>query len=385
MPQWEISFDCRLNLNDTQIVSGIAKAEALAAVIRGIPLPPAVQERIDSLNILRAVRGTTGIEGTEVSETEVGEIIDAPPEKQVLVASRKRAEQEVRNAARVMRFVAWALGEDPDYSVTEELVCTIHRLTTENIDYDSNEPGVYRNHAVQVATYVPPRTGAEVRTLMTKFIEWLHEGPPRAWPPVVRALAAHFYLISIHPFGDGNGRTARGLESFLLYQAGINARGFYSLANFYYQHRPEYVAMLDHCRFNTDGDITPFVKFALRGLIEEQEFVQKEILAEVTVIAFRDFARERLMVDGKLGTKPGERMYHFLIGLPNEPTSMSQLRKGGHPLSPLYRGVTAKTLSRDLNYLREKGLIKIDGHGNIRANVDVMSDFKAPVRPHDDA
>ena len=380
MPQWDIDFNCRLNLNDPEIVAGIAKVEALCAVIQGIPLPPAVQQRIDSLNILRAVRGTTGIEGTEVSETEVGEIIEAPPEKHVLIDSRQRAEQEVRNAARVMRFVAWALGEDPDYSVTEELVCAIHRLTTENIDYDSNEPGVYRNHAVQVATYVPPRTGEEVRTLMTKFIKWLHEGPPRAWPPVVRALASHFYLIGIHPFGDGNGRTARGLESFLLYQGGINARGFYSLANFYYQHRPEYVAMLDHCRFNTGSDITPFVKFALRGLVEEQEFVHKEILAEVTIIAFRDFARERLMIDGKLGTKPGERMYHFLLGLADQPISISQLRKGGHPLSPLYRDVTTKTLSRDLNYLVEKELVKIDETGRIRANIDVMRDFKAQVR-----
>ncbi len=374
MPEWDVHFDCRVDLQEPEIVASVARVDALARVIRGIPLPPGAQKRIDSLNIIRAVRGTTGIEGTEVSETEVERIIAAPQEKQVLSDARRRAEREVRNADQVMRFVAQTLRNDPTRPVTEELVKTIHRLTTEGIDYEANEPGVYRSHAVHVGTYVPPRERDKVRDLMAQFITWLNSGPPREWPAAVRATAAHFYLISIHPFGDGNGRTARGVESFLLYQGGINARGFYSLANYYYQNRPEYVAMLDHVRFESDGDITPFVRFALRGLVSEQEEVQQMILSEVKVIAFRDFAREVLSHDGKLGTKPGERMFHFLLGLPVEPVQVSQLRKGGHPLSQLYHSVTAKTLSRDLNYLEKRGLIRIED-GEVSANVKVMEGF----------
>jgi Fic family protein len=210
---------------------------------------------------------------------------------------------------------------------------------------------------------------------MKEFVRWFNGSAPRAWAPAIRAIAAHFFLISIHPFGDGNGRTARGIESFLLYQGGINARGFYSLANFYYQHRPEYVAMLDHVRFETNRDITPFVSFALLGLVTEQEAVHKEILAQVTIIAFRDFARAQLAYDGKLGTKSGERMFHFLLGLPQEqPISLRELRQGGHPLSRLYHGVTAKTLSRDLNYLSERGLVKVEDN-HVRANVEIMQEF----------
>jgi Fic family protein len=273
-----------------------------------------------------------------------------------------------------MRYVARTLRQDPGRPVTEALIKELHRLTTQGIDYPANEPGAYREHAVVVGTYVPPRDSARVRDLMARFVEWLNTGPPAGWPSVIRAIVAHFYLISIHPFGDGNGRTARGLESFLLYQGGINARGFYSLANYYYQFRPEYVAMLDHVRFETNGDITPFVKFALKGLVAEQELVHEEILAQVTTMAFRDFARETLASEGKLGTKPGERMFHFLLGLPEQPVSVSQLRRGGHPLSVLYHGVTAKTLSRDLNYLLSRGLIKIED-GGIRANIEVMNEF----------
>lgn len=373
MPSWDVDFNCRLDTGNPTIVAHLAKVDALSAVIHGIPLPPAVQQHIDSLNILRAVRGTTGIEGTEVSETEVAEIIESPGE-QVLPDARQRAEREVRNAERVMRFVAQTLRRSPDTRVSEALICEIHRLTTEGIDYPHNSPGAYRSHAVHVATYVPPREHDQVRRLMTEFVAWVNEGPPRGWHPALKALAAHFYLISIHPFGDGNGRTARGLESFLLYQGGINARGFYSLANFYYQHRPEYIAMLDHVRFETSGDITPFILFALAGLVTEQEAVHREILDEVTIIAFRDFARAQLASDGKMGTKSGERMFHFLLGLPRQPVSARSLRAGGHELSQLYRGLSAKTLSRDIEYLQSQNLIKVE-RGQIRANLEVMQEF----------
>lgn len=374
MPQWEVDFDCRLNLNDPEIVSNVATVNALSKVIRGIPLPPGLQRHFDSLNILRAVRGTTGIEGTEVSESEVEEIIAAAPDKRVLPDFRQRAEQEVRNAQHVMEFVSDRLREDPTHPVTEELINMIHLLTTENIDYERNVPGQYRTHAVHVGSYVPPRTGDEVRRLMAEFVRWFNEDRPRQWPAVIRALAAHFYVISIHPFGDGNGRTARGVESFLLYQAGVNARGFYSLANYYYQNRDEYVGMLEHVRFETNGNLTPFVKFALSGLVSEQEEVHQEILSEVTAMAFRDFAREILTDDGKLGTKPGERMFHFLLGLPAASVSVGQLRKGGHPLSALYHGVSPKTIDRDLNYLRRRDLIRIED-GQIKANIEVMKEF----------
>jgi Fic family protein len=374
MPTWAVSFDCHLNTEDHEIVSTVAKVTALADVIRGIPLPPGVQKYIDSLNIMRAVRGTTGIEGTELSETEVEQIISASPEGHVLPQARQRAEQETKNANNVMIFVANTLERDPNYPVTEDLIRTLHQLTTQGIDYPANDPGVYRSHSVHAGTYIPPRTGDEVRCLMAQFIHWLNDGPPRGWAAPIRAIAAHFYLISIHPFGDGNGRTARGLESFLLYQGGINARGFYSLANYYYQNRSEYEAMLDEVRFRTNGNITPFIKFALRGLVTEQEEVHKAILAQVTIIAFRDFARETLTNDGKIGTRTGERMFHFLLHLAGDSVSVAQLRKGGHPLSERYHDVTAKTISRDLNYLRSRQLIRID-NGTVRANYEVMLHF----------
>jgi len=374
MPAWDVRFDTRVYVTSPEIVTAAARIDALAGVIRNIPIPPGIQSKIDALNILRAVRGTTGIEGIELSDEEVARIMRSPPTKRVLPASRERDEKEARNAEYVMRFVVKVVRKDPGTALTEQLICRIHELTTQGIDYQNNRPGHYREHAVSAGTYVPPQSGEEVRRLMAKFIEWFNEGPPRSWPAAIRAIVAHFYVISIHPFGDGNGRTARAVESLLLYQGEINARGFYSLSNYYYRNRQMYVSLLDHVRFETDGDLTPFVRFALNGLVSELEAVHEEVLQEVTVIAFRDYARETLMTEGRMGTKPGERMYHFLLALAGQPVSLSALRRGRHPLSQFYRAVTPKTLTRDLNFLRSNGLIITDGD-EIRANLEVMKQF----------
>lgn len=374
MPRWDVHFDMRVDMGDPECLRLLFKVDVMASVIRGIPIPPFVQNRLDSLNIMRAVRGTTGIEGTEVSEEEVQDILDTPTDRRVLPEGRARDEQEVRNADQVMRYVAERLRAEPSAPLTEELVRHFHRTITQDIGYPNNTPGRYRTFPVQAGTYLPPREGDAVRALMAEFFKWFNSGSAAHWNPVIRAIVAHFYVISIHPFGDGNGRTSRAVESYLLYQAGVNARGYYSLANYYYRNRPEYVSMLDHVRFVSDPDLSPFVMFALRGLEEELEAVHREVLGEVTVISFRDFARETLASAGRLGSRAGERQLGLLVGVADRPLSLKTLRAGQAQLSFLYKGVSSKTLQRDIRTLVQEGLVLVNGD-TLEANLGVMTQF----------
>jgi Fic family protein len=378
MPRWDVNFDMHLDSRDSRTVSLVARAHALAAVIRDIPIPPGIKQTLDALNILRAVRGTTGIEGAELTEDEVRKIMESPRRKSVLPPTRSREEQEARNAQKVMSYVVQALESDPAMPLTEKLVRRIHRITTKDIDYPHNVPGQYRTHDVSVGSYLPPR-GEDVKRLMKEFIEWFNSGTPQTWDPVIRAIVAHFYVVSIHPFGDGNGRTSRGVESFLLYQAGANARSFYSLANYYYQHRQEYVQFLDHVRFQANGNLAPFVLFALEGLVGELQQVHSEVLASVKIIAFRDYAREELALQGKLGSNVGDRMVKLLVYLSSgEVVSLKEIRSGKHTLSQLYHKLTTKTLSRDINFLEEHELVVVDGD-KLRANLDIMTRYIPPI------
>ena len=374
MPRWEIDFNMQLRIDDPSLVRLVAKVEALASVIRGIPIPPHVQRRLDSLNVLRAVRGTTGIEGSELSEDEVAEILSAPIDDDILSGTRNREEQEVRNAEALMMHVAEMLRENPTAPLNEQTIRRFHEIITSDIEYEHNEPGRYRTYEVNAGSYLPPETGEEVRSLMAEFIDWFNTGRPREWNPVIRSIVGHFYVISIHPFGDGNGRTSRAVESYLLFQAGVNARGFYSLANYYYRNRSDYINHLDYVRFNSHGDMTPFIIFALKGLAEELEAVHGEVLEEVRIISFRDYARETLLTEGKLGTPVGERLFHFILGLGRDPVSLKALRSGEHPLSYIYLDVTNKTLMRDIHFLQENQLVKVDGD-SLQMNLEIMEQF----------
>ena len=377
MPRWDVNFHMHIELQNPELVSCVAKIHALASVIRDIPITPSTKDALDALNILRAVHGTTAIEGAELTELEVRQIMESPPSKPVLPPSRHREEQEARNAEKLMRYVAKEVNRNPNLPLTESLICKFHEIITKDIDYPNNIPGKYRTYPVRAGDYVPPETEEEVRCLMKEVIWWFNEGAPAHWDASIRAIVGHFFTVSIHPFGEGNGRTARGIESLLLYQGGANARGFYSLANFYYRNRDEYARLLDHVRFNTSGDLTPFFLFALHGLVEELSWVHNEVLSNVKLYAYRDYVREQLGTYNKLGTKAGERMLNFLLTLSSEPVSIKNLRRGTHELSLLYRDLTSKTLFRDLEFFIMHSLVVVEGD-ELRANLDIMTLFTPP-------
>src|SRR4030042_1302391 len=114
MPSWDVTFNTIVKVDDREVIRLVERSHALASVIRGIPIPPGVQRTIDALNILRAVRGTTGIEGTELTEDEVSKIMNTTPQEHVLPPSRSREEQEARNAEQLMYFVARTLTKQHD-------------------------------------------------------------------------------------------------------------------------------------------------------------------------------------------------------------------------------------------------------------------------------
>jgi len=110
----------------------VERADAFARVIRAIPITPAVQQYIDCLNIHRAVRGTTALEGSTVTEEEVADILEHPG-KEILPLARAREQQEVLNAKAAMDYVIQILDHDVEERLTEEKVKHIHLLTTQNI------------------------------------------------------------------------------------------------------------------------------------------------------------------------------------------------------------------------------------------------------------
>ena len=102
-------------------------------------------------------------------------------------------------------------------------------------------------------------------------------------------MAAHYHLGAMHPFDDGNGRTARALEALMLREAGVNDMVMVSLSNYYYEHKDAYLAALYESR--TSGhDLTPFLTFALPAVAERCNALADEIVTHNKRLLYREFA-----------------------------------------------------------------------------------------------
>jgi len=312
---------------------------------------------------------TTGIEGNTLDEKRIETVMTEASDQTMSALSIE--EREVLNAEKVHRFITEHAKKNASGLITEEMVKTIHALTTDSCDYKNNVPGEYRKFNVSVTDYYPP-DHAELQQLMARFFKLINSRDLMdGYKALIRAIIAHFYLISIHPFGDGNGRTSRAIEAYILYQNGYNVRGFYSLANYFYRNRQQYIEKLQEARFRHNGNLTDFVEFSLKGFVSELESIQDEILAYVRQVLFRDVYLE--VVRAK---KIPARLIALLEFLTFDGTSGIRYEaarsKAHYLIAGLYENLTTKTLSRDLRLLMDLQLVVVDS-GVIKANLGLMN------------
>jgi Fic family protein len=137
-------------------------------------------------------------------------------------------------------------------------------------------PGTLRSMPVQVGRREVGglHMGAPVNRLprvMDEYVRFITSERVRALHPVIQALIAHFFLVTIHPFGDANGRVSRLLTAAILLQRGYNVHGgFYALSDYFYLNDIKYHSMLHRCwQSPLPFDLTPFVAFGMEGFVME--------------------------------------------------------------------------------------------------------------------
>jgi Fic family protein len=237
--RWEINFNPTISDDNLrELLPLFVEVEAFRKSVLKLPIPPGLSRKINKINIVRQIKGTTGIEGNTLTEEQINDVLDSPIKEN----AQNNEEQEVRNAYKIIEFIKGYTGDK--IHISEDLIKQLHVLNTDGCIYDINVPGHYRKIQNIAGDYTPPAP-EEVPLMMGDFIKLINSPMIIGkYGPLVRAIMAHFYLVTIHPFGDGNGRTSRALEAFILYHAGYNVRGFYSLANYYYKNRLRYIQEL---------------------------------------------------------------------------------------------------------------------------------------------
>ena len=186
----------------------------------------------------------------------------------------------------------------------------------------------------------------------------------------VGLLAAHYHIGAMHPFGDGNGRTSRALEAFMLRQAGVSGLVMVSLSNYYHEHKDGYLAAMAESR-QKGHDLTSFLRFALPAVSARCNAVAASIADHNRRTLFRQFAQSLF---GKLHSPRrrvlAERQLHILESLLDSPTPETTdllLRTVSEYRHLKYPG---RAWVRDVINLRDIAAIRIDENGIIALNLD---------------
>lgn len=344
--------------------------------VAGVPLRPDVAATMHRLYLAKGALATTAIEGNTLSEDEVLRVLAGDLK---LPPSREYLKQEIDNVAAAFNQIYQQIQEGslPELSVTElrELNrCILNSLTLE----DGVVPGEIRKHDVGVSRYrgAPPE---DCQFLLERLIAWLREGREFTLPPemkivsgIMKAIMAHLYLAWIHPFGDGNGRTARLIEYRILLACGVASPSVHLLSNHYNLTRTEYYRQLDRASVS-GGDYLPFFEYALRGfadgLREQIDTIRKFQLD----VVWRNYVHELF---GERKTEVDRRRRDLVLALSDrgEPVKLASILSLNTRMAAAYSGKSRMLLNRDLNALRSMGLIERLASGS-RAKSEIVEAF----------
>ena len=257
-----------------------AKAAMLA--LTQIPYQRSWAEQLQQIQLKREVAGTSRIEGAEFTERELDLAMRETPQQ---LETRSQ-----RQAACALATYRWIAKLEADRPVDEPLVCEIHRRIVFGCDDDHCPPGRPRGRDDNVTFGTPRHRGVEGGDDCQAVLRQLCQAAQtifRDHDPLIQALALHYHFAAMHPFLDGNGRTARALEALMLQRVGLRDTLFIAMSNYYYEEKAGYLNALAETRA-LSHDLTPFLKFALKGVEKQCNRLFSEIRLQVAKALYRN-------------------------------------------------------------------------------------------------
>jgi len=214
---------------------------------------------------------TTHIEGTKLTLEQSTRLLAG----QAVPEADPNDVRELLNYRTAFELVAEYVGSGEP--ITEALIREIHKQLVTDVRGGSAAPGQYRlgqNLVVDSVTketvYTPP-PAEEVQPLMTDLVKWLNADT--GLNVVLVSGIAQFQLVHIHPFIDGNGRTARLLATLVMYRGNYDFKRLFTFSEFYDRDPSAYYGALQRVRSH-DMDMTGWLEYYVGGLATQMEEVQ---------------------------------------------------------------------------------------------------------------
>ncbi len=380
-----LSFQFDLDTIPRDLWCLLGECQSRCDHIARMPLKPSLAKRLHNLCLARGALASVAIEGNTLTEDEAIARVEGRGQ---LPASQEYLGREIDNIISACGDLPEeiAQGRFPPLSVA--LIKECNRRVLDGLEVpDEVTPGEIRHHRIRVGRYIgPPIEDCEY--LLDCLVAWLPQITAEAPAgtgmahAIIQAILAHLHIAWIHPFGDGNGRTARLIEFLFLLAAGVPSPAAHLLSSHWNKTRAEYYRRLDHASVSAQGSLE-FCRHGLAGFHEGLGEQIESIWRQIAEVAWTDFVDERFR--GK--TRPSDHRRCLLIkrlGHHRDWALVSGLTHLSPPLAEAYARKTAKTLTRDLNELEKMGLLERGLTSEVRAKVELMNAFRPQRIGHGD-
>lgn len=256
------------------VAKSLSSIEVSRTLMEDLPTTFKMMASLRETARIASTHHSTAIEGNRLTIDEVRKVI----EEYAHFSHREKDEAEVVNYYRALDQVD-VLAASPE-AINEKDIQLLHGISF----LGKEKPTPYRDgqnviRAGRLVVYIPPKA-KEVPDLMKDLVEWISQSINDELPIPIIAALAHYQFATIHPYCDGNGRTARLLVSLILHKYGYGLKGIYSLEEYYALDLQSYYAALtvgsDEDYY--DGaralaDVTGFLEYFILGMAQAFEKV----------------------------------------------------------------------------------------------------------------
>jgi len=254
-------------------VKDLMSIERSRAIVELMPIPAHIESDLKEQAKLKMTHYSTRIEGNPLDLEQVARVV-----KQKQDDFRIPVEEEVRNYWEALSYLSQEKLKRT--KITEDFIKKLHSIIVKHgvgrkrakSSYRGEMPpgvlfAVYDNQTRQ-PEYIPPEY-SDVPALMKSFVKWINT--EKDIPVPIKAAIATYQLLTIHPFEDGNGRTARALASYILATADYDVKGFHSMEEYYvedlqgyYQHLQMGLPVLYYDGRENPSDLAPWIAYFVR-------------------------------------------------------------------------------------------------------------------------
>lgn len=264
----------------TEILADLLKIETLRERIKNLPLTPVVLKTLRESARYQSVHYSTQIEGNRLSQKEVEDVL----KNGASFAGRQRDEHEIKAYYNALEWMENNISQ----AISEGTIKTLHSIVeggskTHSTPYRDGQ-NVIKDSMTGAIVYMPPEA-KDVPSLMVDLIDWLKSKQDNLPIPIIAAII-HYQFVTIHPYYDGNGRTARLLTTMILRQHDYGLKGIYSLEEYYARDLQRYcnaISIGDHHNYyfgRAEADITPWIEYFIGGMLDSFICVEKRMAEE---------------------------------------------------------------------------------------------------------